>query len=231
MVAVAVASGGCAATRGARKARARPVKGNCRGVVRMWMGGWPPQGRSSSSSLSPGLPPGATASFSVAAAAAAAAAAACVAGWGSPAWAFGPETIMLTDVRVEVQECKKGQVISTPVKCAQVSAQAVNGGKAPVLNADVFGYVLDADDNPISDTTENIRIAYLDSIPVGTSTVAFELVVPTAQLDLGPIQIQKLKATGFTRPMLPGQGSGKVLGSAQSQDCIEFGYGCEDDLS
>lgn len=221
-MAVAVALGGCAATCGARKARARPVKGHCRGVVRMWMGGWP-QGRS------------APASFSVAAAAAAALGVATatpwVAGWGSPAWAFGPETIMLTDVRVEVQECKKGQVISTPVKCAEVSAQAVNGGKAPVLNADVFGYVLDADDNPISDTTENIRIAYLDSIPVGTSTVAFELVVPTAQLDLGPIQIQKLKATGFTRPMLPGQGSGKVLGSAQSQDCIEFGYGCEDDLS
>jgi len=149
----------------------------------------------------------------------------------SVSWAVGPQTVPLTDIHVEVGACKKGQVISQPVQCAEVTAQAVNKGKDPILNADVFGYVLDADDNPISDTTENIRIAYVDSIPVGTSQVTFELVVPESQMALGPIQIQKLKASGFTKPMLPGQGSGKVLGGAQSEDCIEFGYGCEDELS
>lgn len=41
--------------------------------------------------------------------------------------------------------------------------------------------------------TENIRIAYIDEIPPGTSKVTFKLFVPKEQYDLGPLSLQGFK--------------------------------------
>lgn len=43
--------------------------------------------------------------------------------------------------------------------------------------------------------TENIRIAYIDEIPPGTSQVSFKLFVPQEQYDLGPLSLQGFKVS------------------------------------
>lgn len=41
--------------------------------------------------------------------------------------------------------------------------------------------------------TENIRIAYIDEIPSGSSQVHFKLFVPLEQYDLGPLKLVGFK--------------------------------------
>lgn len=73
--------------------------------------------------------------------------------------------------------------------------------------------------------TENIRIAYIDQIAPGESTVSFKLFIPQEQYDLGPLNLKGFKATGFPGKMLPGQGSG-LIGAprgGETSDCDILG--------
>lgn len=140
--------------------------------------------------------------------------------------AFGPVNVKLTDIAVTKVPCGAGistvrgvtfSGSSSSAACLDIVASANNPSDKPVYNADVFGRVYDANGDALIDDTENIRIAYIDEVPAGNSQVKFRLTVPEEQYKMGPLKLERFKATGFAGKNLPGQGSGVI--AANNEDC------------
>ncbi|KAI8466867.1 MAG: hypothetical protein J3K34DRAFT_524192 [Monoraphidium minutum] len=172
--------------------------------------------------------------------AAAAAAALLLAGGAAPqrAAAIGPVKVKLDEITVTRVPCNAGvgtvggvtfSGASSKAACLDVAATATNPDKKTLLNADVFGRIYDANGEAMIDDSENIRIAYLDTIPPGTSEVHFRLFVPLEQFELGKPQLTGFKATGFPGGNLPKTGPAKV-DAQQLSDCEILGNGDCDDL-
>jgi hypothetical protein len=137
------------------------------------------------------------------------------------ALAVGPVSVPFENVRYEEVACEKGTMSSVGgsinlkagVACVKFTAKAVNPSSKALNNADVYGRVYDDAGSAVTDVAENNRIAYVDSVPGGTSDVSFVLTMGKNQLDAGPLHWQGLKASGFTGKILPGQtGSTGLLG-------------------
>lgn len=75
--------------------------------------------------------------------------------------------------------------------------------------------VYDANGEAAIDDTENIRIAYIEVVPPGTSPVSFKLFVPQEQFDLGP-----LKLVGFKVGRPGGFGTGCLKQLCTSGWCL-----------
>lgn len=95
------------------------------------------------------------------------------------------------------EEYAEGMVSSGSLqaaKCYLIQGTAVNSSGKPVLNADVFGRIYDANNNPAM--MNRTRLGSIDEIPPGESP--FELRVSVAANQPEPLKLEQFKASGFT---------------------------------
>lgn len=78
--------------------------------------------------------------------------------------------------------------------CFLITGTAVNSSGKPVLNADVFGRIYDANNNSVM--MNRTRLGGIDEVPPGESP--FELRVSVAANQPEPLKLEQFKASGFT---------------------------------
>lgn len=133
-----------------------------------------------------------------------------VAQWGAIAlialatWLPMPSAQALTQIRlfdIDYKECPpdlaEGTVSSNggsqTANCFLVFGKAENKSSRPVYNADIFGRVLDANDNPVMQN--RTRLGAIDDVPVGISDFELRITVPENQAT--PLKLEQFKAAGF----------------------------------
>jgi hypothetical protein len=115
-----------------------------------------------------------------------------------------PSAIALTQVKLSnlsYENCPadlaEGAVTSggTTMKanCFLVTGKAENASGKPILNADVFGRVYDANNNPVMQN--RTRLGSIDEIPPGISDFELRISVPANQPT--PLKLEQFKASGF----------------------------------
>ena len=96
----------------------------------------------------------------------------------------------------------KGSVASgdlRPANCFTIKGKAKNISGKTVVDADVFGYIYDANDNS---TFENRgRIGTIEEVPPGTSDFSIQVSVPANQPT--PLKLKNFKASGFAGKVRP----------------------------
>jgi hypothetical protein len=113
------------------------------------------------------------------------------------AWALTP--IKLSDL--SYHECPadvaEGTVTSggasRAANCFIITGKAQNDSGKPVLNADIFGRIYDANNNPVMQN--RTRLGSIDQVPPGVSD--FELRVTVAANQPTPLKLEQFKASGF----------------------------------
>jgi hypothetical protein len=78
--------------------------------------------------------------------------------------------------------------------CYIVYGKAENTSGKPVLNADVFGRIYDANNNPVMQN--RTRVGSIDEVPPGVSDFEIRISVPANQPT--PLKLEQFKASGFT---------------------------------
>lgn len=79
-------------------------------------------------------------------------------------------------------------------RCFKITADAFNPSTQPLFNADVYGKVVDADNDPC---LRSGRVGTIESLPVGTSRIEIKITVAASQSL--PLSLSKFKAEGFTQ--------------------------------
>lgn len=95
------------------------------------------------------------------------------------------------------EELSEGMVTpgsSQRANCFIIQGTAVNRSGKPVLNADIFGRIYDANDNPAMQN--RTRLGAIDEVPPGESP--FELRISVAANQPEPLKLKQFKASGFT---------------------------------
>jgi len=95
------------------------------------------------------------------------------------------------------EELAEGMVTagsSQKANCFLVTGTAVNRSGKPVLNADIFGRIYDANNNPAMQN--RTRLGAIDEVPPGESP--FELRISVAANQPEPLKLEQFKASGFT---------------------------------
>jgi hypothetical protein len=118
-------------------------------------------------------------------------------------WLFAPPALALTPVKIfelDYQECPpelgKGGVMSgdlTPANCFIIFGKTENKSGKPVVDADVFGRIYDANGNSVMENRG--RVGSIPEIPPGISDFAFRISVAANQPT--PLKLEQFKATGF----------------------------------
>ena len=117
-----------------------------------------------------------------------------------PAAAWSLTAIRLFDVNYRPCAADVGQGTVTsggparPANCFIVYGKAANPSGKPVVDADVFGRIYDADGNSILEN--RTRIGAIETIPPGTSEFEFRISVPANQRE--PLELTQIKASGFS---------------------------------
>jgi hypothetical protein len=83
---------------------------------------------------------------------------------------------------------------SQKANCYLIHGTAVNRSGKPVVNADVFGRVYDANNNPVMQN--RTRLGSIDEVPPGESP--FELRISVAANQPEPLKLEQFKSSGFT---------------------------------
>jgi hypothetical protein len=113
--------------------------------------------------------------------------------------------IALTQVKLfdlSYQECPpelaEGVVTSggasREATCYLIVGKAENTSGRPVLNADVFGRIYDANNNNVMEN--RTRVGSIDEIPPGVSDFSVRITVAANQP--APLKLKQFKASGFT---------------------------------
>lgn len=95
------------------------------------------------------------------------------------------------------EELSEGIVASGSLQkanCFLVQGTAVNTSGKMVLNADVYGRIYDANNNPAM--MNRTRLGAIDEVPPGESP--FELRISVAANQPEPLKLKQFKASGFT---------------------------------
>ena len=79
-------------------------------------------------------------------------------------------------------------------KCVMIHGKAQNDTGKPILNADIFGRMYDADGNSIMEN--RTRLGGIDEVPPGVSE--FDLRVSVAADQPLPLQLEQFRGSGFT---------------------------------
>ncbi|OLP19279.1 hypothetical protein BST81_05845 [Leptolyngbya sp. 'hensonii'] len=120
-------------------------------------------------------------------------------------WAIAPAALALTQIRLfdlSYHECTgdlaQGAVTSggsaMPANCFIVTGKTENSSGKTVINADIYGRIYDANDEP---TMQNrTRLGSIEEVPPGISTFELRISVPANQPT--PLKLQQFKASGFT---------------------------------
>ncbi|MEL6247984.1 MAG: hypothetical protein AAFY78_13120 [Cyanobacteria bacterium J06648_16] len=117
--------------------------------------------------------------------------------------AISPPAHALTSIDLEnlaYEECPaeyaEGMVTAGSIReatCYLITGTAVNSSGKPVLNADIFGRIFDANNNPVMQNRS--RLGSIEYVPPGESD--FELRVSVAANQPAPLKLEKFKASGF----------------------------------
>lgn len=78
-------------------------------------------------------------------------------------------------------------------KCFLITGKAINHTNKSVIDADIFGRVFDADDNPVMQNRG--RLGGIPEVPPGESP--FELRISVAASQPEPLKLKQFKASGF----------------------------------
>jgi hypothetical protein len=77
--------------------------------------------------------------------------------------------------------------------CFIVTGTAVNTSPKPVVDADIFGRIFDADNNPVMQNRN--RLGAIPYVPIGESEFELRITVPDKMTP--PLRLDKFKASGF----------------------------------
>ncbi len=119
-------------------------------------------------------------------------------------WVYTPEVIALTQIKLfdlSYQDCPpelaEGSVISSgsaAANCFMVKGKAENATYKTVYDADIFGRIYDANNNPVMQN--RTRLGSIPEIPPGVSD--FDLRISVAANQPEPLQLKQFKASGFS---------------------------------
>jgi hypothetical protein len=120
----------------------------------------------------------------------------------SPAYALTP--IKLSDLSYEEcpAELAPGIVNSgdfRPANCFLVKGKAENKSGKPVVDADVFGRIYDANGNSVMENRG--RVGTIVEVPPGVSDFEIRISVPANQPT--PLKLEQFKASGFAGQVRP----------------------------
>ena len=124
-------------------------------------------------------------------------------------WVISPSAEAMTSIKLSnlsyepcVGDEAAGSVTSgdiRPVNCFTIRGKAKNISGKPVVDADVFGRIYDANDNP---TFENRgRIGTIEEVPPGVSDFEIRVSIPANQP--APLKLKNFKASGFAGKVRP----------------------------
>jgi hypothetical protein len=122
-----------------------------------------------------------------------------VSGWVAMPVAHALVQIPLSDISYhecppEIGEGTVSSGTSMEANCFLITGTATNKTGKPIINADIFGRVFDANDNPV--IQNRTRLGAIDEVPPGTSQFELRISVPANQPT--PLQLKQFKAAGFT---------------------------------
>jgi len=117
--------------------------------------------------------------------------------WSPPALAL--TQIKLTNVTYHEcpQELSEGAVTSgttMAANCFIVTGKAENASNKPVYDADIFGRIYDANNEPVMQN--RTRLGSIAELPPGTSDFELRISVPANQPT--PLKLKQFKAAGFS---------------------------------
>lgn len=117
--------------------------------------------------------------------------------WVPAAWAV--TQIRLSDLQSAPcpAEIGEGSVASgsvAPANCYLITGKAENSSGKPVIDADVFGRIYDANGNSILQNRS--RVGSIEAVPPGVSDFSIRISVAADQP--GPLSLEKFKAAGFS---------------------------------
>ncbi|MEM7726130.1 MAG: hypothetical protein AAF208_07110 [Cyanobacteria bacterium P01_A01_bin.45] len=119
-------------------------------------------------------------------------------------WIFPPSALAMTQIKLSnltYNECPpelaQGQVTSggsaKNANCFIVTGKALNPTNKLVYDADIFGRIYDANNNPI--LKNRTRLGLISEVPPGESDFELRITVPANQPT--PLKLQQFKASGF----------------------------------
>ena len=119
-------------------------------------------------------------------------------------WLFPPPALALTDIKlfdIAYEDCPSelsdGMVASgssMEATCYMITGKAENNSGNPVIDADVFGRVYDANNNPVMQNRS--RLGLIPEVPPGVSDFEIRISVPSNMP--APLKLEKFKSVGFT---------------------------------
>lgn len=120
-------------------------------------------------------------------------------------WVSAPAALALTQLKLSElsyhdcpNEFSTGAVTSggaaMSASCYIVTGKARNDSGKTVLNADIFGRIYDANDEPVMQN--RTRLGSIEEVPPGISTFELRITVPNSQPT--PLKLEQFKASGFT---------------------------------
>ncbi|MCW6049850.1 hypothetical protein QUB60_11970 [Microcoleus sp. A2-C5] len=114
-----------------------------------------------------------------------------------PAWALTQIKLSDLSYRECPAEMAEGTVTSgssMEANCFLITGKAENSSGKPVFDADIFGRIYDADENPVMQN--RTRLGSIEEVPPGISD--FQLRISVAANQRTPLQLKQFKATGFS---------------------------------
>lgn len=125
-------------------------------------------------------------------------------------WVCMPSAEALTQIKLSdlsYQDCpaefSQGNVTSgggsRPATCYLVSGKAKNTSGKPVYDADVYGRIYDANNNPV--LQNRTRVGSIAEVPPGVSDFELRITVPANQPT--PLKLEQFKASGFAGRVQP----------------------------
>ena len=124
-------------------------------------------------------------------------------------WVIAPTALALTQIKLydlDYKECPpelaEGNVTSGEViaaNCFIITGKAKNPSGKPVVDADVYGRIYDANNNPVFQNRG--RVGTIVEVPPGVSD--FEIRISVAANQPTPLQLKQFKASGFAGRVRP----------------------------
>jgi hypothetical protein len=124
----------------------------------------------------------------------------CLVSWlpMSNAWALAQIRLFDVDYKECPEEVAEGTVTSggsaMPANCFIVYGKTENKSGKPVYNADIFGRIYDANNNPVMQN--RTRLGSIDLVEPGVGE--FELRITVSDILPTPLKLEQFKASGFT---------------------------------
>ena len=120
-----------------------------------------------------------------------------------------PDASALTQIKIfdlDYHECppelSEGNVTSgelIPANCFIITGKANNTSGKPVVDADVFGRIYDANNNSVFENRG--RVGTIEEVPPGVSNFEFRISVAANQPT--PLKLKQFKASGFAGRVRP----------------------------